>query len=49
MTERRLRTTQRKKRARAKFWDVYGERIRLGLIAGAMVITATVVAQALLS
>lgn len=46
--ERRLRTAQRKKRARARFWDDHGEKIRLGLIGTAMVIVAYVVAKAAL-
>ena len=48
MSERRLRTAQRKKRARARFWDAYGERIRLALIAGGMVVAASLVARAAL-
>ncbi|MDB5417590.1 MAG: hypothetical protein JWP50_1009 [Phenylobacterium sp.] len=48
MSERRLRTAQRKKRTRARFWDDHGEKIRLGLIAAAMVIAATWIAKAAL-
>jgi hypothetical protein len=48
MSERRLRTAQRKKRARAKFWDSHGEKIRLALIAGGMVVAASLVARAAL-
>ena len=45
MSERRLRSAQRKKRARARFWDDHGEQIRLGLIAAGMVAAASVVAK----
>jgi len=48
MTERRLRTSQRKRRARARFWEDHGEKIRLGLIAAAMVLIASWVAKAAL-
>lgn len=48
MPERRLRTEQRKKRARARFWDNHGEKFRLGLIATAMVIVASWIAKAAL-
>jgi hypothetical protein len=48
MSERRLRTSQRKRRARARFWDDHGEKIRLGLIAAAMVVIARWVAKAAL-
>jgi hypothetical protein len=48
MSERRLRTAQRKKRARAKFWDSHGEKIRLALIAAGMVVAASLVARAAL-
>jgi hypothetical protein len=45
MAERRLRTAQRKKRARARFWQDHGEKIRVGLIATAMVLVAVFVAK----
>jgi hypothetical protein len=48
MSERRLRTSQRKKRARARFWDDHGEKIRVGLIAAAMVLMASFIAKAAL-
>ena len=48
MSERRLRTAQRKKRTRARFWDDHGEKIRLSLIAAAMVIAASWIAKAAL-
>jgi hypothetical protein len=48
MSERRLRTSQRKRRERARFWDDHGEKIRLGLIAAAMVIAASWIAKAAL-
>lgn len=48
MAERRLRTAQRKKRAKARFWDEHGEKIRLALIAGGMVVASIVVAKAAL-
>ncbi|HEV2531578.1 hypothetical protein [Phenylobacterium sp.] len=48
MSERRLRSSQRKRRARARFWDDHGEKIRLGLIAAAMVLIASWVAKAAL-
>jgi len=45
MSERRLRTEQRKRRDRARFWDDHGEKIRLGLIAAAMVVIASWIAK----
>jgi hypothetical protein len=45
MSERRLRTSQRKRRARARFWDDHGEKIRLGLIAAVMVVVASWIAK----
>ena len=45
MPERRLRTSQRKRRARARFWDDHGEKIRVGLIAAAMVLAASWIAK----
>jgi len=48
MAERRLRTAQRKKRAKARFWDEHGEKIRLALIAGAMVAGSVMIAKAAL-
>jgi hypothetical protein len=48
MTDRRLRTTQRKRRQRARFWDDHGEKIRLGLIAAVMVVAASWIAKAAL-
>jgi hypothetical protein len=48
MSERRLRTAQRKRRARARFWDDHGEKIRVGLIAAGMVLMASFVAKAAL-
>lgn len=48
MAERRLRTAQRKKRARAKFWSDHGEKVRLVLIGGSVVLIATWIAKALL-
>jgi len=48
MSERRLRTSQRKRRARARFWDDHGEKIRLGLIAAAMVVVASWIAKSAL-
>jgi len=48
MAERRLRTSQRKKRARARFWDDHGEKIRLGSIGAVMVVVAYVIAKAAL-
>ncbi|MDB5449530.1 MAG: hypothetical protein JWQ52_658 [Phenylobacterium sp.] len=48
MAERRLRTAQRKKRARAKFWDRHGEKLRLMLIGSALVLIAGCVAKAAL-
>ena len=41
---RRLRTTQWKKRARAKFWTEHGEKFRLVVIGGAIVAAASAVA-----
>jgi len=46
MGERRLRTAQRKNRARARFWDNHGERIRVALIAGATVAVASIIVRA---
>lgn len=46
MGERRLRAAQRKKRARARFWDSHGEKIRLAVIAGGMVAVASIIARA---
>ncbi|MFC3070101.1 hypothetical protein [Phenylobacterium soli] len=40
-----MRTAQRKKRARAKFWDEHGERVRLALIAAGMVAGASLIAR----
>lgn len=40
-----LRSAERKKRARAKFWDRYGERLRLALIGGGAFIAATCIAE----
>jgi hypothetical protein len=48
MSDRRLRSAQRKKRARARFWDQHGEKFRLALIAGGMVAAASLVARAAL-
>jgi hypothetical protein len=48
MAERRLRTATRKKRERAKFWDKNGEKIRLGLIGGAIIIFAVWIARSAL-
>lgn len=45
MRERRLRTAVRKKLARARFWNVYGERIRLALIGASMVLAASWIAR----
>lgn len=45
MPERRLRTAQRRKRARARFWDLHGEQIRLALIAAGMITAASAVAK----
>lgn len=45
MSERRLRTSQKKRRARARFWDDHGEKIRLGLIAAGMVVIASWIAK----
>jgi hypothetical protein len=41
MGDKRLRTAQRRKRARAKFWDRYGDAFRLTLIGGGVAIAAT--------
>jgi hypothetical protein len=43
-----LRTSQRKRRARARFWEDHGEKIRLGLIGGAMIVVAYMIAKAAL-
>ena len=48
MAERRLRTAQRKRRERAKFWDRNGEKIRLGLIGGAIIVLGVMIARAAL-
>ena len=48
MPERRLRTVQRRKRARARFWDNHAEKVRLGLIGGGIVIVTALAAQMLL-
>lgn len=48
MAEKRLRTAQRKKRARARFWDQHGEKFRLGLIGGGTVLVVYFIAQKLL-
>jgi hypothetical protein len=45
MGERRLRTSQRRKRAKARFWDAHGNAIRLTLIGGGMVLLASCVAK----
>ena len=38
---RRLRTTHWKKRAREKFWTEHGEKFRLVLVGGGMIVLAT--------
>ncbi|WP_279386494.1 hypothetical protein [Phenylobacterium hankyongense] len=43
-----MRTAQRKKRARAKFWDRHGEKVRLMLIGSGLVLIAAFVAKATL-
>jgi hypothetical protein len=43
MSERRLRTKVRKMRNRAHFWDNHGERIRLVMIGGGVVLLASAV------
>lgn len=48
MAERRLRTAQRKKRARAKFWTDHGEKVRLTAIGGSIVLIAALIAKSLI-
>lgn len=48
MPERRLRTAQRKKRARAKVIERYSEAIKLALIGGGVVIIAVFLAKKML-
>lgn len=45
MAERRLRTATRKKRARARFWDTHGEKFRLALIGGTIVVLVSWIAK----
>lgn len=45
MGERGLRADERRKRARAAFWDRHGEKFRLALIGGGAFIAATCIAE----
>ena len=45
MTQPRLRTKVLKMRARARFWDDHGEKIRLVLIGGSVVLVVSAVAK----
>jgi hypothetical protein len=49
MTQRRLRTAKRKKRAKAQFWDRHGGNLRLTAIGACMVAVASAAAWMLLS
>lgn len=49
MNDRRLRTATRKKRARARFWDSHGEKFRLALIGGTVVVLVSWIAKVALS
>jgi hypothetical protein len=48
MPGRRLRTAQRRRRARARFWDYHGDKLRLALIGGGMVLVTSLAAQMIL-
>ncbi len=45
MAGRRLRTAKRNERAREKFWNEHGEKVRLTLIGGSVLLISVVIAN----